>query len=204
VSVPDVRLGVERRWLLSTEPHWPDHLLTLGDWNALPEDHTRQYELMEGVLIVTPKPILPHQSAGWRLAGQLEPQLPLELSVVTDSELVVDPGSPATVRVPDVMIVPTAAVDDGLARVDADAVPLAVEILSPGSRRTDQVTKFAEYAEAGIAYYWIIDLDKPVSLLAYHLIDGEYELVGEHSGRATIDLFGASIEIDLPALTGRR
>ncbi|MEV4312352.1 Uma2 family endonuclease [Actinocrispum sp. NPDC049592] len=30
---------------------WPDHLLTLEEFDALPEDNTRRYELQEGVLI---------------------------------------------------------------------------------------------------------------------------------------------------------
>lgn len=34
---------------------------------------------------------------------------------------------------------------------------LAVEITSPGSRRTDRVIKFAEYERGGVMEYWIID-----------------------------------------------
>jgi Putative restriction endonuclease len=50
---------------------------------------------------------------------------------------------------------------------------LAVEILSPGSLRTDRIIKHSEYADAGIGHYWIIDLDadedgRP-SLVACHL-----------------------------------
>lgn len=35
---------------------------------------------------------------------------------------------------------------------------VAVEVLSPGSRRRDVLTKRDEYAAAGIPTYWIIDL----------------------------------------------
>ena len=39
-----------------------------------------------------------------------------------------------------------------------DGAPdLAVEVVSPGSRRRDTVTKFREYEKAGVAEYWIID-----------------------------------------------
>ena len=34
---------------------------------------------------------------------------------------------------------------------------LAVEVLSPGSRRVDKVEKYREYQQAGVREYWIID-----------------------------------------------
>ena len=68
----------------------------------------------------------------------------------------------------------------GLERVCAELgltaadVLLAVEILSPGSRRTDRVIKRAEYAATGILHYWIVDLDGP-SAEVLTLVDGAYE-----------------------------
>lgn len=64
--------------------------------------------------------------------------------------------------------------------------------------------KFAEYADAGIANYWIVDLDAPVSLLRHHLLDGDYELCGEHTGAVTVELDGNPITLDLDALIARR
>lgn len=49
----------------------------------------------------------------------------------------------------------------------------AIEVVSPGSRRTDTVTKRSEYAEAGIEHYWIVELGPPVTLTALHL-PGEF------------------------------
>ena len=57
---------------------------------------------------------------------------------------------PVTVRVPDLIVVLTAATQANPARYPADAVQLAVEIVSPGTVRTDKITKFAEYADVGI------------------------------------------------------
>ncbi|MGH4024962.1 MAG: hypothetical protein ACRDRV_10290 [Pseudonocardiaceae bacterium] len=48
-----------------------------------------------------------------------------------------------------------------------------VEIVSAGSRRMDHVIKRGEYADAAIPHYWIIDIDRPVPLLACHLA-GEF------------------------------
>ncbi|WP_330233487.1 Uma2 family endonuclease [Nocardia sp. NBC_00508] len=189
---------------MTVEMHWPDHLLTLEDWIALPEDSSRSYELVEGVLVVSPRPVSQHQRAIWRLAAQLEPQLPSTHGVLTESEVLIDASPLPTIRVPDVLVVLEAGIDANQPRWDAADVLLAVEILSAGSRRTDRVTKFFEYADAGIEHYWLVDLDKPTSLAAYHLIDGDYELAAEQSGRMTVDLAGTGITIDIAALTSSR
>ena len=39
----------------------------------------------------------------------------------------------------------------------ADPPDLAVEVLSPSTRRIDREEKAAEYAEAGVTEYWIVD-----------------------------------------------
>lgn len=61
--------------------------------------------------------------------------------------------------------------------MSADDVLLAVEIISPRSRRTDRITKFAEYADAGIPHYWIIDLGDVATLQAFDLVNGRYSCV---------------------------
>ncbi|MET0190049.1 MAG: Uma2 family endonuclease, partial [Pseudonocardia sediminis] len=84
----------------------------------------------------------------------------------------------------------------GIAR--ASDVSLLVEILSPGSRRTDQVAKRSEYADAGIPHYWILDLSGPVTLLACHLA-GEFGYAddGVVTGRVPItDPFTAELDLD--------
>ena len=80
----------------------------------------------------------------------------------------------------------------------ASATVLVVEIVSPGSRRTDTTIKRAEYADAGIAHYWIIDLERPTTIVAAHLA-GEfgYQDSGEVTGRFETDSpFALSLELD--------
>ncbi|MEV0433868.1 Uma2 family endonuclease [Nocardia sp. NPDC050413] len=181
---------------------WPDHLLTLADWDARAEDNSRTYELVEGVLVVSPRPTSIHQRVITRLAWQLERQLPPELEPLGEVEVVIDARPPATVRVPDLCVVPALA--EAVARWTPDEVTLAVEILSPGTRRTDRVTKFAEYAEAGIENYWLVDLEEPISVTAYTLVAEHYELVAEDSHPIAIDLAGKAIRIDPAALVAPR
>ncbi len=185
---------------------WPDHLLTLADWEALPQDATRRFELVEGVLLVAPRPALLHQLAMIRLATTLGEQLPDGLVAVGDVEVVIvagDPkvGDPATVRVPDVIVVPSALAAANPSRVAASDVHVAVEICSPGTKTTDRVTKLVEYAGAGIPGYWLIDLDPPVvTMTAYVLVDGDYELVAD--GHGVLDLLTPlSVRVDLDWLT---
>ena len=135
----------------------PRGLLTLADWEALPEDNSARYELQEGVLVASPRPAKPH-SGMFLLAAQIEPQLPPGWIHLEDFEVVVRAVDPAIIRVPDLMIVRT---DCGTARARADEVLLAVEIISPGSRNVDTHLKSVEYAEAGIPHYWLVDLDPP-------------------------------------------
>ncbi|MFI5536830.1 Uma2 family endonuclease [Nocardia sp. NPDC051900] len=183
--------------------YWPDHLLTLDDWDALPEDNSRYYELAEGVLIASPRPPSRHQRTALRLCTQIEPQLPCGYSVLMQSEVVVDHGHPPTVRVPDVLVGPTADIDANLPRWNAGDLLLAVEVLADGTRRTDRRAKFFEYAAAGIRHYWLVDLE-PVGLTVYQLNDGDYELAAIGSGAVTSQLAGTPITIDLPALTSSR
>lgn len=65
---------------------------------------------------------------------------------------------------------------------------LAVEILSPSTRRRDIVTKREILQRHGCAHYWVLDPDD-VSLRAWHLVGGRYRLhthvVGDQEVRLT-------------------
>jgi Uma2 family endonuclease len=85
----------------------PRGLLTLADWEALPEDNSARYELQEGVLVASPRPAKPQQRAMFLLAAQIEPQLPPGWIHLEDFEVVVRAVDPAIIRVPDLTIVRT-------------------------------------------------------------------------------------------------
>jgi len=72
-------------------------------------------------------------------------------------------------------------------------------VLSPGTVRTDRVSKFVEYAAGGVSTYWIVDLRPPVSLSAYILVDGRYEVTAEGTGAVAL-LTPATLTVDLDAL----
>lgn len=149
---------------------WPDHLLTLEEFDALPEDNSRHYELQEGKLIVSPRAASLHQLVASHLIVVLYPQLPREWRVFQATEVATQRGFPSSVRVPDVVVVPKDVAKSNVPRLTPGQVLLAVEIISPGSRGMDTATKPAEYARAGIQHYWVIDLKEPVVLTEYRLV----------------------------------
>jgi Uma2 family endonuclease len=159
---------------------------------------------VNGRMVAEPSPAPMHNMAAFRLATQLGPQLPAQLRTVLDVDVDLElapPDRPGFSRRPDLTVVRC----DGLERVGRDGgllkasdVVVAVEIVSPRTRRTDRVAKYREYAEAGIPHYWIVDLEPPVSLLACHLAGNfGYRDSGEATGRfATAEPFDVLVELD--------
>lgn len=179
---------------------WPDRLLSLADWVALPEDNSRWFEVAEGVMRVAPRPPTRHQWAVATLGRWLLEQEPVGLRVLPAVEVVVFETFPVTVRVPDLVVVPTDVARTNPARFVAADVVLAIEVLTPGSIRTDTVTKFAEYAEAGIEHYWIVDTDGPATISVYQLVNGRYERGEQTSGILRVET-PIPLTIDISALT---
>ncbi|MFI5426388.1 Uma2 family endonuclease [Aeromicrobium sp. UC242_57] len=78
-----------------------------------------------------------------------------------------------TFRVPDVMVFRASAYSSGAVSVLPQDVVLVVEVVSPGSRTNDRITKPAEYAAAGIGADRRVELEPTASLTAYVLKDGD-------------------------------
>ncbi|MGH3910498.1 MAG: Uma2 family endonuclease [Pseudonocardiaceae bacterium] len=153
------------------------HLLTVAEYAELGETESGYTELLEGRLLMSPSPVPDHNVAAAELLVQLRPQLPNHLEVIPDVDVdlvLTNPDQPGFSRRPDLVIVERGArirvrTEGGLIR--AGEVLVVVEVVSPGSHRTDYVTKRGEYADAGIPHYWIVDLDGPVSLVDCHLAE---------------------------------
>ena len=182
---------------------WPDHLLTLAEWEALPEDASRRYELVEGVLLAVPRPTSLHQLAMLRLGAELDRQLPDDLTVLPDVDVLVEAGLTPTARAPDVVVVPSTRAEQNPPRLTAADVLLAIEVVSPGTGRTDRVTKMSEYAEAGIPHYWLVDLPPRLQLTAYTLVSGRYEQRAVGTDLIDVDL-PSPVHLDLKSLLTRR
>ena len=153
--------------------------LTRADLERMPDDGHR-YELIDGTLVVTPAPSPDHQGVLLNLALLLTPACPPELRVLfAPLDVTI---SDDTVLQPDLLIAPRAAfTQKGLPQ----APLLAVEVLSPSTRRFDLILKRSRYEAAGCASYWVIDPDEP-SITAWDLRDGVYELTGDARGKESL------------------
>jgi Uma2 family endonuclease len=181
----------------------PVRLLTIEEYAALGETEVGYTELVEGRVVTSPNPGATHNLAAFSLAGQLDPQLPRELTFIlgVDLDLRLAPSDqPSFSRRPDLLIFGKAALargDEEMLR--ADEVAVVVEVVSPGSKRTDYRVKHDEYADAGIPHYWIVDLAEPVSLVACHRAGSGYLDAAAVIGTFTTDV-PFPVKIDLDAL----
>ena len=72
----------------------------------------------------------------------------------------------------------------GQALAASTDVLLAVEVMSPSSVSTDRVSKPAQYAAAGIPYFWRLE---PDVLVIHALEGGVYRECGRFSGDIAVD-----------------
>lgn len=130
---------------------------TTDDLRAFPEDGQR-YELLEGMLLVTPMPGSAHQVVLSRLLATLDRYLsPAELAfAVSPGEIEI---APKTLLEPDLLVFP-ATYAPGTPWSEMRAWWLAVEVFSPSSRVYDRDFKRDAYLSLGVEEVWLLDLDE--------------------------------------------
>lgn len=153
---------------------------TVADWELInDEDADHRWELFEGVLRMM-APAKPwHDVVLARISGWLQHHITEADRALPNAGLWAKEDSGL---MPDVMLLhrPWA----GQEKITPADVLLVVEVLSPSTRGTDLVDKFALYAAVGITHYWIVDnARKPndATVFAYQRMVGEstYTLVSE-------------------------
>ena len=119
---------------------------------------TPRYELVDGELLVTPSPILPHQRAVaflWRALDDYLRGNPVGDAYFSPSDVELEPG---TIVQPDVFVVPPHESERSMGELPVRDVMVAAEVLSSTSGRHDRVTKRRLYSRH-VLEYWIVDLD---------------------------------------------
>lgn len=153
---------------------------TVQDLDLLPDDGLR-YELLDGILLVSPAPTRRHQRAVAQLGFLLHETCPGQMEV-SPAPLDWRPDGRTSLQ-PDVLVMNNRDLDADV----ADSMILAVEVISPSSRRKDAIYKRSKYEDSGVTHYWIIDPEAP-SILALELVDGHYVTVGEATGDQALSL----------------
>ncbi len=190
---------------------WPPATLELTPdaLDRMPDDGYR-YELLDGVLVVTPGPgrrpftvddldVMPDDSRKYELldgvlmvsaaptiAHQLVMfQLAKLLDELCPPRLCVVPGpgvqmSLRTELIPDTVVIRAEQLGQS---VCTEPPLLAVEVQSPSTRRYDQTLKKAAFERFGIGSYWLVvpDPAKP-ALTAFDLRGGRYEEITHVAG----------------------
>ena len=149
---------------------------TYADLEATPDDGNR-YELLDGVLLVNPSPRTAHQVC----VGAL--YVLLRAARAADQVVFVAPFdvvfSDVTVLEPDVLVARRA----DLTGKNLPAPPLlAVEVLSPSTRRIDSLAKRSAYEEFGVPAYWLVDPDEPAVTILELDDHGRYQEVAHAVG----------------------
>jgi Uma2 family endonuclease len=160
-------------------------------------EHNRIIELSEGELILPPMPTTEHQD----IVGAIYILVRAFVRAHNLGKVGLSPLPlrlwEGKVREPDVMV---------MLRKHAERIgnqyweqpDLVVEVLSPGTAKTDRSEKVVEYAAAGIPEYWMVHPD-PQVIEVYRLEGEAYVLDGVYRGATPIVshvLAGLAISVD--------
>jgi Uma2 family endonuclease len=129
---------------------------------ALPDDGNR-YEVIDGELFVTPAPSVVHQRAVVELLYIVGPYVKahgIGEALVSPADVVV--YGPRKYVQPDLFVLPLVGGGPARAWSDVGRLLLAVEVMSPSTRRADREDKRALYQEKAVPEYWIVDTDERV------------------------------------------
>ncbi|MFI9509286.1 Uma2 family endonuclease [Nocardia sp. NPDC052566] len=176
--------------------------ITVAIWKELPEDFCRLVEVVNGEAVRAESPRRPHQKAARRLADMVESAAESHMSrdrntcldVDTDFDVVLWELPTATIRRPDAALYDCAPED--LRPLPAAMVKLAIEVVSPGTEKIDVAEKKAEYALAGIPWYWIVWIaDNQVASIEIYVLDHTLDYYRLHD---RIEPTGDETTIDMP------
>jgi len=156
-----------------------------GDWTyeayaALTADG-ECYEIVQGVLVMSPSPEDIHQDVNGEIYAYLREQIKLKhlgRVFMAPFDVVL---SPEDVFQPAVLVVLNEHLDRVQRKGVMGAPDLVVEVISPRSKLYDRVNKHMAYEQAGIPEYWLVDPHKQ-SIELFALEGGKYHSLSTFSG----------------------
>ena len=144
----------------------------------LPEDRNK-YECIDGELLVTPAPGVPHASAFTKLfvaVGKYVEREPCGALFGSTSDI--SWGRVDVLVQPDLFVVDLEQARTG-AWVAMRDLLLAVEIVSPSSAKRDRLQKRQLYQRQGVRTYWIVDT-RACTVEVWTPADREPRIVRDH------------------------
>ncbi len=165
-------------------PGPPQGFWTYKDYAALPIDG-HHYEIVNGVLVMTPPPTPEHQSISMRISYHLFAHVELTGQGRVFAAPIAVELLPENVFEPDIVVVLNAHLHIIAAKKINGAPDLVVEIASPSTATYDRLIKYDRYAQAGVTEYWIV---KPTTRTIEVMIleNGKYHSLGVFRGQETL------------------
>ena len=155
---------------------------TYEDFLTFPDDGKR-HEIIDGEHYVTPSPNTRHQTVCTALTALLWIYLrqhPIGAVFVAPFDVVFSDGD---VVEPDILYISRERAGVLTSHHVRGAPDLAVEILSPGTRKTDEVTKRKRYEHFGVLEYWVVDPDLD-AITVYRRVDDRFVRVAKLNAEA--------------------
>jgi len=157
----------------------PDTRLTYDDLEHFPDDRKRR-EIIDGELYVTPSPSLRHQVLVGRLymaiANHLAGRPEIGRVFLSPLDVVL---SPHDVVEPDLLFVGSDQLEVLTLKNVQGPPSLVVEVLSPGTRKTDEQVKRRLFARVGVREYWLVDPELDLVKVTRRGEDGSFRRVAE-------------------------
>ncbi|MRH91135.1 hypothetical protein GFY24_27470 [Nocardia sp. SYP-A9097] len=186
--------------------------IILDVWKQLPREFRHLVEVVNGDVVRAEPSSHAHHSAARRIGAMIEAAAVAHtgrygegaLYVGTEREVLLWEWPRVTLRRPDITLFKCAPTGSGV--LPAARVKIAVEVVSSVTERVDTTDKQAEYAQAGIPWYWLVYLDGDhVTVIQTHvLVLGHYRphrRLTPTCGETLIDM-PIEIRIDWPRLYG--
>ncbi len=143
----------------------PLNPVSLEEFEAMEKNERFNYELIDGIVMMSPSPSRAHQTIAGKMFLTLGDQL---RSSPCEPLYELDIQYNGNIFKPDLMV---------FCDKQADLPEIIIEILSPSTRRHDLITKVIKYEEMGCKEYWIID-PKVKTIIVHDFINQTAESYG--------------------------
>ncbi len=181
-------------------PHFPKQgEWRYEDWLKFPQDGWK-YEIIKGVLHMTPLPAINHQLSSGELFRRIANHVKdNDLGKVVTAPCGVRlPGHPVPLE-PDIFFIKKERLDI-IGKQYVEGVPdFIIEILSPSNANYDRETKFNLYQQVGVPEYWLVNYEAK-TVECFNLVEDSYISSGSYSGNdiaTSVQISGFEVKIDL-------
>lgn len=198
----DLRVVIRLLWGVAVTadmiaPAWMHELVTAEQYDSWAEEQCAGIEIVDGMVVLSPTAPKRHHWIATLIAMTFNQVGRPKWKGGTDFDVRLR-DIPLLNRRPDVVVYRAETID--ITPTRPRDVPLVAEVVAPGSETTDRHTKPAEYAQAGIRYYWRIEsIENGVPVAYTYVLDdasGQYRDAGVFTRVIKTDV-PFHVEIDL-------